>query len=137
MKNYITAIDVGGFTLPGTLGDPSQYGTATGTGTRLATVISTVIGVMTAIAFIWFTILLFTGALQYLTSGGDAKGVEAAVNKIKTALIGLVVVISAIFFIQLIGTIFGLPILDISNVFGTLVNISRGGGGGPPRFPTP
>lgn len=110
----------GGFNLPGTLGDPAGYNVS-GTALRLTNVISTIIGVMTAIAFIWFVILLFSGAVQYLTSGGDAKGVEAAMAKLRTALIGLVIVISAIFFIQLIGTIFGLEILNIGEVFTNLV----------------
>lgn len=100
----------GGYNLPGSLGSGSQYldGTGVTSGSRLTQVISTVIGVMTAIAFIWFVILLFLGAVQYLTSGGDSKAVEGAMNKIRTALIGLVIVISAIFFIQLVGTILGI-----------------------------
>lgn len=113
----------GGFNLPGILGRPDQYFTEGGTGGRLATVISTIIGVLTAVAFIWFVFLLFMGAIQYLTSGGDPKGIEAATAKIRTALIGLVVVISAIFFIQLIGTVLGLDILNIQSVFVSLVRI--------------
>jgi hypothetical protein len=120
MEKYISQIPAapeGGFRLPGTLGQPGQYSGATATGDRLASVISTIVGVMTAIAFIWFVFLLFSGAIQYLFSGGDKSAVEAAVGKIRTALIGLVVVISAIFFIQLLSTILGIPILNISKVF--------------------
>lgn len=123
MEKYLAQIPLapgGGFTLPGPLGQPGQYSGAAGTGDRLASVISTVIGVLTAVAFIWFVFLLITGAIQYLFSGGDSKGVEAATAKIRTALIGLVVVISAIFFIQLLGTILGIPVLDISGVFSRL-----------------
>ena len=120
----------GGFNLPGNLGTPGQYLSASSTGSRLAAVLSTIIGVMTAIAFIWFVILLFSGAVQYLTSGGDAKAVEGAMNKIRTALIGLVIVISAIFFIQLIGTILGIDILNIGMTFARLVPGGGGVGGG-------
>lgn len=122
MNNYLSQIDIGTFQLPGTLGNGSSYiGDPANTGNRLATVISTVIGVMTAVAFIWFVFILFTGAIQYLTSGGDAKAVEAATGKIRTALIGLVIVISAIFFIQLLGTIFGIEILNIRSTFLDLI----------------
>lgn len=117
MNNYLAQINIGPFKLPGRLGDPRNYDTPVETGGRLATIISTIIGVMTAIAFIWFTILLFMGALQYLTSGGDPKGIEGATAKIRTALIGLVIVISAIFFIQLIGGIFGIEVLNIQKIF--------------------
>lgn len=110
-----------GFSLPGRLGIGAQY-TLSGTSSRLESVISIVIGVMTAIAFIWFVFLLFTGAVQFLTSGGDSKSVEAASGKIRTALIGLVAVISAIFFTQLLGTILGIDILSPGQIFEDLVN---------------
>jgi len=113
--------DDSGYTLPGSLGSPGQYNSSITTGARLATLISTVVGVMTAIAFIWFVILFFLGAVQYLTSGGDKSATEAATGKIRTAIIGLVIVISAIFFIQLVGTIFGIDILNINNFFTRLV----------------
>lgn len=125
----------GGFDLPGNLGNGDQYNSAATTGSTLAQVISTAIGVMTAIAFIWFVILLFLGAIQYLTSGGDAKAVEGAMSKIRTALIGLVIVISAIFFIQLVGTIFGLEILNIQTTFTNLVGITGGAGGKATQLP--
>lgn len=124
MKELLTQIPLNpgnGFTLPGRLGDPTTYIDPDTAGLKLGTVITMIIGVMTTIAFIWFTILLFMGALQYLTSGGDPKGIEGATAKIRAALIGLVIVISAIFFIQLIGTIFGFNILDIQDIFTSLV----------------
>lgn len=123
MEKYLAQIELGpdgGFKLPGALGQ-ENYNIAN-TASRLTQVISTVIGVMTVVGFIWFTFLLFTGAIQYIFSGGDKSAVEGAMAKIRTALIGLVVLISAIFFIQLIGRILGIPdVLNIGNLFTNLV----------------
>lgn len=69
--------------------------------------LSTVIGIMTIIAFIWFIIQLFTGTISLMASGGDKTKVAEARTKITTSLIGLVVVIATIFLIEVIGNILG------------------------------
>ncbi len=102
----------GGFSGPGALGNPA------GNEVRLfSSVISTIIGVMTAIAFIWFVIQFMIGAIGWITSGGDKGKIEAARGKITTGVIGLVVVVSAIFVISFIGEILDLPILNVSRWF--------------------
>jgi hypothetical protein len=71
------------------------------------------IGIMTAIAAIWFVILILTGAIGIITSSGDKGAMETARGRITTGLIGLVVVISAIFIIDLVGKLLGIDyILD-------------------------
>ena len=98
----------GGFQGPGEIGLlPGNDAPAT-----LDTVISTAIGVMTVVAFIWFTIQFFIAAVQIIGSSGDKAALEAARGKIQSSVLGIVVVVSAIFFIQLIGTIFGFDILN-------------------------
>lgn len=88
-------------------------------GNTLNSVISLIIAVMTVIAFIWFVIQFFIGALGIISSGGDKSKLEAARAKITTGIIGLVVVISAIFIISLIGSILGLDILNPGNFVNT------------------
>lgn len=81
--------------------------------TVFASFISTVIGFLTIVAIIYFVVTLFSGALGIITSGGDKGRLESARSRITSGLIGLVVVIAAIFIIDLIGSLFGLPILNI------------------------
>jgi len=72
-------------------------------------VISNIIGVMTIIAIIWFTFQFIVGGIEWLSSGGDKNKLAQAQGKITSGLIGLVVVISAVFFIQIVGTLLGIP----------------------------
>ncbi len=70
--------------------------------------LSGAIGLMTVIASIWFVFNFLIGAIGIITAGGDKAKVESARNKITTGIIGIVVVIAAIFIIQLLGSLFGL-----------------------------
>lgn len=74
--------------------------------------ISVIIGVLTVSAGLWFIFQFFLGALGWLSAGGDKTAIENARKKITNAVIGLVIVIAAIFLIDLIGTILGLNILS-------------------------
>lgn len=89
--------------------------------------ISSVIGVMTIIAIIWFVFLFISGAISYMSSGGDKNAIESARKKITNGIVGLVIVIIAVFIIKLIGYLLGIPnILNFPSLFstvaGTLVN---------------
>lgn len=76
--------------------------------------ISSAIGLMTIIAIIWFAFVLIIGAIGIISSGGDKASLETARKRITTGIVGLVVVIAAIFIIDLIGRLIGLPdILDL------------------------
>jgi len=92
----------------------------TGAGESLNSIISTVIAVMTVVAGIWFLFLLITGAFGIMNAGGDKQAVSDAQKRITTGFIGLVVVISALFIAGLIGTIFGINILDPGSIIDNL-----------------
>jgi hypothetical protein len=80
--------------------------------------ISSAIGLMTVIAIIWFVFVLIMGAIGIISSGGDKASLETARKRITTGIVGLVVVIAAIFIIDLIGRLIGLPdILDLPALF--------------------
>lgn len=118
MNNLLSQIQLfppGGFKGPGSLGNPAGQEAS-----MLAKVISTVIGVMTAVAFIWFTLQLFIAAVSWIGAGNDKSKVESARGNMISAIIGLVVVVSAIFLAGLIGIVFGLPILDVNTWFALL-----------------
>lgn len=80
--------------------------------------ISSTIGLMTIIAIVWFIFVLITGAIGWISAGGDKAAVEAARKKITSGLIGLVVVVAAIFIIDLIGYLIGIEnILNLGALF--------------------
>ena len=78
--------------------------------------ISTAIGIMTIVAFIWFIFTLFTGAIAWLSSGGDKQKLQNAQKQITTGLTGLIIVIAAIFLIKLVEIIFGIKILSVADL---------------------
>lgn len=80
--------------------------------------LSSVIGVMTLVAFIFFVFKFITASISFMMAGGDKQAIETAKEKIKYAIIGVVVTVSAIFLIDLIGALIGLPsILDVGAMF--------------------
>ena len=115
MKNLITDISVGPLEGVGPLGKPGANA-----GDLFSSTISKIIGVMTVVAFIWFTFQIVFGAIRIVASGGDKAAVEGARKQITTGIIGVVVVVAAIFIVSLIGTIIGIgsilnPTCIISN----------------------
>lgn len=89
------------------------------------TALSTVIGVMTIVAFIWFTFQFIIGAIRIITSGGDKAALEGARKQITTGLIGLVVVVAAIFILDLIGSLIGVQLLGGGQFIPQLLNQSK------------
>lgn len=83
----------------------------------LASVISSTIGFLTIIAAIYFMFVLITGAISIIGAGGDKVAYENARRKLYTGVVGLVVVIAAMFIMDLITGILGISdILDIGQM---------------------
>ncbi|MDP3994374.1 MAG: hypothetical protein Q8P91_00900 [bacterium] len=107
----------GGFKGIGPLGNPTGSGIETFT-----KFISTAVGLMTIVAIIWFVFLLISGGIGFMTAGSDKAQIEASRKKIVSGLIGLVVIIAALFLIDLIGYLIGIPnILNLTELFGKLL----------------
>jgi hypothetical protein len=103
----------GGFKGVGPLGNPSGSGIGT-----FSQFLSSTIGLLTIVAFIWFVFVFISGAIGIISSGGDKAALESAQKRITNGLIGLVVVIAAIFIVDLIGNLLGIPnILNIAELF--------------------
>lgn len=107
-----TPIQLDPFIGVGPLGKPTATLEDPGA-TAFTNFLSKTIGILTVIAFIWFIFTLFTGAISWLSSGGDKTKLQNAQKQITNGIIGLVIVISAIFLMKIIGTIFGIDILNI------------------------
>lgn len=111
MNNQL-AIDVGQ-QLKG-LGPLGLEGTLAGAGPSVFNAfLTSAIGLMTIIASIWFIFLMIIGAIGIMAAGGDKAAIETGRKRITTGIVGLVIVLAAIFIVGLIGYIFGLEyILD-------------------------
>jgi len=90
------------------------------TGKQLNKVISTIIGVMTAVAALWFIFQFITAGYQWISSGGDKNNLEEARNKITNSLIGLILVVGAWIIMGVVGRILGLDILNPGKLLQTL-----------------
>src|SRR5258708_7741626 len=107
MQKLLAAdINVGPLQGAGPLGNP---GSAAGACNLFTSTLSKIIGVLTVVAFIWFTFQIVLGALRIVGSGGDKAAIEGARKQITTGIIGVVMVVAAIFIVSLIGTILGIP----------------------------
>lgn len=68
-----------------------------------------VVTVLTALAGLAVFIMLLTGGLKYLTSGGDPKAQEQAKGTLTFAVLGLVLIIAAYLILNFISTFTGIP----------------------------
>ncbi|MFH1561191.1 MAG: hypothetical protein ABID04_01265, partial [Patescibacteria group bacterium] len=68
---------------------------------------SMLIGIFTIIAAIWFLIRVIMAGYNWMNAGGDSNKISDAQSQLTNSLIGLVLVISAIFLLSLVGHLFG------------------------------
>lgn len=69
-----------------------------------------VISITLALGGIVLFIMLVVGGFKYLTSGGDPKGVESAQKTLTSAILGLVLLLSAFLILKLIGNFTGVDL---------------------------
>lgn len=86
-------------------------------------IFSMIIGVMTMIAAIWFLFLIITAAYAWMNAGGDKTAIENASKRMTNGLIGLTIVIAAIFILDLVGELIGLPFITDPGEF--IRNVSQ------------
>lgn len=113
---YLSATDIQiapeeGFKGFGSLGLEDK--TSLVAGFVFADFLSSVIGVITIVGIIWFVFILITGAISFMSAGGDKNAIESAKKKIMNGVIGLVVLALSLIIIKLIGILIGIP--DILN----------------------
>lgn len=60
-----------------------------------------------------FVFMLITGAIAWISSGGDKQSLESARGKITSALVGLVILLAVFAIIKLIEVFFGISILAL------------------------
>ncbi len=83
-----------------------QAAMAASTSQEMTNFTSTTLGYITAIASVAAIFFVIKGGLQYMTSTGNPEGIESAKKTIKNALLGLLIVISASFVINVFNQAF-------------------------------
>lgn len=74
--------------------------------------ISNMIGAITVVGGLAFLVFFLTGAIKWITAGGDKAKVQEAQAHMSNGLIGLVVLVVGYFAIGLIGGLLGIDILN-------------------------
>jgi hypothetical protein len=65
-----------------------------------------------------FLIYFLMGGLEWITAGGDKDKISGAQKKITGGLVGLALLVTSFALISLIGTFFGIDLLNIDWTFG-------------------
>ena len=78
---------------------------------ELGALLSAAVGALLIIAALLAFFFLILGGIQWITSGGDKTGMEAARNKITHAIVGLVIVGAAWAIMLLVQNFLGVTII--------------------------
>lgn len=87
--------------------------------TDIGMLISAVVSAILVIAAVLAFLYLVLGGIQWITSGGDKAGMEAARNKITHAIVGLVIVAASYAIMILVSNFLGISFLNNSINIGT------------------
>jgi len=74
-------------------------------------IISSIIGIMTIAAGIWFIFQFLSGGISWITSGGEKGKLTEARDRITNAFVGLIIVVMGWAILALVGQFFGYNIL--------------------------
>jgi len=75
---------------------------------QLEKIISSVIGVLTIVGFIYFAIQIILAGYAFLSSKGESAKLEAARDRITNGILGIVVVVIAFGLTAFLGNLLGL-----------------------------
>ncbi|GMR03392.1 MAG: hypothetical protein BMS9Abin21_231 [Thermodesulfovibrionia bacterium] len=81
---------------------------APGTSSNPATIITNILPIVYSLSGIALLIYLVAGGYQYLTSGGEPGKIASARAKIMNALVGIIIVFTSYWIVQLIAIFLGL-----------------------------
>lgn len=85
---------------------------------QLDNIISTVIGVLTLVAFIFFVLQIIFAGYSFISGQGDEKKVESARKRLTDGILGITIVVVAFGITALIAKITGLGnIFNLEEIF--------------------
>lgn len=79
--------------------------------TNIGELVSATVGTLLIISALLAFVYLILGGIQWITSGGDKAGMEAARNKITHAIVGLIIVGAAWAIMILVQNFLGISII--------------------------
>jgi hypothetical protein len=85
--------------------------------------ISSVVGIMTTAASIWFLLQVVFGGYEWMSAGGDTKKIEGARSRITNSFIGLVIVVGSWSLLAVTGKFLGFDTLATPATFMKSVGI--------------
>ncbi|OGC97660.1 hypothetical protein A2634_02985 [Candidatus Amesbacteria bacterium RIFCSPHIGHO2_01_FULL_48_32] len=107
----------------GAIGDVGSFGsTTTDSFAKFEAIMSTVVGLLTIGAGLWFVVQLLLGAIHWISAGGDKQAVSNARGQITHAIVGLAIVAGSYVLVIMVGYIFG---VELVNVAATLRSLRR------------
>lgn len=83
--------------------------------TDVGQLVGAAVGALLIISALLAFFFLIMGGIQWITSGGDKTGMEAARNKITHAIVGLIIVGAAWAIMMLIQSFLGITIIGTGN----------------------
>ncbi len=69
--------------------------------------VSSIVGMLTIFASIWFLFMLLFAGYEWISAGGDAKKIASARDRITHAFVGLVIVVGSWSLLAVAGQFFG------------------------------
>ena len=87
---------------------------------QFQTIISNIIGVITIVAFIFFTFQIIFAGYAFISANGDEKKLETSRKKLTNGILGLTIVVVAYGLTAFIANLFGIK--DIFNISTFLLN---------------
>lgn len=97
----------------------------------IANILSTIIGLITTIAGLYFIFQFMIGGFEWMTSSGDKTRLQKAQERMTHSLIGLIIVVASFALISIIARILGFQSFFLNNP-GQLINQLKLGGGTTP-----
>jgi|GEM_PF-2400973 len=99
---------------------PTVPGIASGTPDKF---ISTMIGVLTLVAFIYFMFQVIFAGFGFLTSEGDKGKIESSRNRLSQGVIGIIIIVGALVFVNLVGYILGIrDLFSVETILNSFTN---------------
>lgn len=93
---------------------------------QIASIVSTIIGIITICAGIYFMFQFLISGFGWITASGDKNRLQMAQNRMTYATIGMVIVVATYAIMSIVGTIAGLDLL-LSNPGELLRQLQLGG----------
>lgn len=86
--------------------------------------LSDIIGLITALAALFFIVYAFLAAFQMAAAGGDSGKVTKAKDRLTWGVLGLVLIVATYSIIGLIGSLVGISILDPGAMINEIIHVT-------------